>query len=1211
MAARDGMLFRVLGPIGAEADGRVLRLGPPLQRTLLGALALHHDEVLPVDRLVETLWGDHPPRTATHSLQSYVSGLRSVLGADRIETRAPGYVLHAADDEVDADRFGHTVEAATAALVAGDGRRTLALLDEGLGWWRGAPLADVGDDGAMAAEIARLEELHLRALETRPAALLALGRPEAALPELERLTHLHPLREPVWAQLLLALYRTGRPGDALLAYQRLRRTLADELGTDPSAELTALYEAILVQDPHLLLPPSADPGASRPDAAVRNPFKGLRPFAEADLDDFFGRDELVRSMLEVLGDPDRPLLAVVGPSGSGKSSALHAGLVPTLRADGISGLGPVTIVALAPGADPFGALAGALAATTGCSAAVPPAASERWLSELLDQVPVAGLLVVVIDQFEELFTLVADHTVQRRFLDAIDQALDEHGAHLRVVVAMRADLFDRPLAHPDFGRRFVAGTVAVLPLTPEQLEAAAVGPAERAGLTVEPALLAALVADLADQPGALPLFQYALTELVERRGGSTLALEAYRAFGGIDGAVSRRAEEVYARLTRDEQAVARQLFLRLVHPGEHATGSRRRVPASELAALDVDAVATHTVLDRFGRARLLSFDRDPRTGGPTIELAHDALLQAWGRLRTWVDEARDDLHRRASLAAATTEWRAADEDPDELLIGARLARYEAWAATTSLVLTEDERHYLAVSVARRDSDRLAEEGRREAEERLRRRARRRLVGLAASLLALVAIAVIGATVLLAPPPTKVALVRVPEDSFFERYMEEGMGRIGRTLDVTTEVVLAQAEPATDIRGLCAGGADLVFVGGTQLLPDGVVAAADCPATTLALLDANALDGLPTCGSTVTFDEPCVPAEVVAVAFAAEEASFLAGAAAARTTRTGVIGLIGGNPMPVVEEFRAGFEAGAHHVDPDVRVLAIFLTDSKELPDIVAAYDDVPMGREAAVQLFDAGADVVFAVAGDSGRGALLAAEEAGTPDLPRWVIGVDTDWVLTEEHGTRVLGSVLKRLDVAMEDVTRDLVADELTPAFRRAGLADGWVELSRRGGHLDAYADELDELRDAIVDGTIEVPRSPAGKEVLPTPEQALLLREAELTFTGDACTYRGTRELEEGQGLALTLVDRSGDGFSGVGYRVEDPPPLDPAPTEAVIGEVPDWVVPDSASVRDVEPGGSTRLVVVPADAGTTVEVGCQRDAGDGVHYLHRRAGQIEVTG
>jgi basic membrane protein A and related proteins len=206
----------------------------------------------------------------------------------------------------------------------------------------------------------------------------------------------------------------------------------------------------------------------------------------------------------------------------------------------------------------------------------------------------------------------------------------------------------------------------------------------------------------------------------------------------------------------------------------------------------------------------------------------------------------------------------------------------------------------------------------------------------------------------------------------------------------------------------------------------------------------------------------------------------------------VIGFIGGNQSPAIEEFRAGFEAGAHHVDPDVRVLAIFLTDSSERADILAAYGDVPLGRDAAVQLYAAGADVVFPAAGDSGRGALLGAEEASTPDLPRWVIGVDTDWALTEDtHARRVLGSVVKRLDAAMEDVTRDLLAGELEAGFRRAGLADGWVELSRRGGHLDAHAAELDELRDAIVDGTIAVPRRPTGP-VLPTPEHALVLRDA-----------------------------------------------------------------------------------------------------------------------
>jgi basic membrane protein A and related proteins len=412
-----------------------------------------------------------------------------------------------------------------------------------------------------------------------------------------------------------------------------------------------------------------------------------------------------------------------------------------------------------------------------------------------------------------------------------------------------------------------------------------------------------------------------------------------------------------------------------------------------------------------------------------------------------------------------------------LLIGARLTRYEAWAATTSLVLTGEERRYLDVSVARRDEERVANDARQEAEDRLRRRARRRLVGLAASLVVLVAVVSVGAVVLLAGPAAQVALLRREGDGAFERFLQEGIERVGRNLDVATEVVHVQADPTADIRGLCAGGAELVFVGGQTLLADVPAAVPDCPDTILALLDANVLEGQPACDGAMGPDE-CLAPTVVPVAFATEEASFLAGAAAARTTRTGVIGFLGGNPYPLIEDFRAGFEAGAHYIDPDVEVVAIFLTDSVEEDDLLAAYNDVDGGRVRAVQLHDAGADVVFAAAGNSGRGALLAAEEASTPDLPRWVIGADTDWALTEpgRYGALVLGSVLKRFDVAIEDVTRDLVAGELTPAFRRSGLAEGWVELSRRGGHLEAYGEELDALRDAIVDGAIVVPRRPTG---------------------------------------------------------------------------------------------------------------------------------------
>jgi hypothetical protein len=264
--------------------------------------------------------------------------------------------------------------------------------------------------------------------------------------------------------------------------------------------VTALYEAILVQDPHLL-PPGGTSGSGpdgpsraglggtrgagsggaigtgpngRHDGLIaRNPYKGLRPFTEADAADFFGRDELVRSMLAVLRDPDRPLLAVVGPSGCGKSSVVHAGLVPAVRADGISGLGAATVVTSVPGHDRFGALAAALCAATDVRTLTPDAGPsgphlepgpvplhERWLAELIAQSPAKPPVVIVLDQFEELFTLVDDRTVQRRFLDAIDQAPREHGEDLRVVVAMRADLFDRPLAHPAFGHSGTGAMVA-------------------------------------------------------------------------------------------------------------------------------------------------------------------------------------------------------------------------------------------------------------------------------------------------------------------------------------------------------------------------------------------------------------------------------------------------------------------------------------------------------------------------------------------------------------------------------------------------------------------------------------------------------------------------------------------------------------------------------------------------------------------------------
>jgi WD40 repeat protein len=239
-----------------------------------------------------------------------------------------------------------------------------------------------------------------------------------------------------------------------------------------------------------------------------------------------------------------------------------------------------------------------------------------------------------------------------------------------------------------------------------------------------------MIADVAHQPGALPLLQYALTELFERREEGRLTLTSYQDIGGVAGALSARAERIYEATDQPGRRATKQVFLRLVTLGEGRQDTRRRVARSELVALDVEQEAIDIVVDTFGRHRLLTFDREPSTREPTIEIAHEALLGAWGRLNTWID-AREDLRLDRGLARAATEWRGSDGDQSFLLRGARLEQLETWVATTDLAIGRPERAYLKASVDQRDREREEEGRRREHEARIERRSARRLRGLVA------------------------------------------------------------------------------------------------------------------------------------------------------------------------------------------------------------------------------------------------------------------------------------------------------------------------------------------------------------------------------------------------------------------------------------------------------------------------------------------------
>ncbi len=529
-----------------------------------------------------------------------------------------------------------------------------------------------------------------------------------------------------------------RYADALALAKAFRRALKgaqeDEARAQPAEQGAAVDDVLVITKPL-----SASTLIIVGDEEIVNPYKGLQPFEEADADDFFGRDKLIDRLLDRLREGADALgrfLAVIGPSGSGKSSVVKAGVIPALRRGALPGSERWFMVEMVPGADPFGELASALLAV----ATAPPQdlqarlrADVRGLVDVVNEIlpDDQAELVLVVDQFEEVFTLTEDEATRAHFLELLHTAVTSPESRLRVIVTMRADFYDRPLLYPQFGELVRKRNEVVLPLSADEMREAIIGPAERVGVTVETGLVAAIVADIAEQPGALPLLQYALTEVFERRQGNVLTLEAYHASGGVLGALARRAEEVYQAANPAAQEAMRQLFLRLVTLREGAEDTRRRVLLTELLSLAEDERVIHDVLDTLGKYRLLTFDHDPETRTPTVAVAHEALIREWERLRGWLDDNREDILLQRRLAAACKEWMQQGRDPSFLAVGMRLQQFEQLAERGTIALTEEEREYVRASVAERERREAEERARAEREALLERRSRQRLRALVA------------------------------------------------------------------------------------------------------------------------------------------------------------------------------------------------------------------------------------------------------------------------------------------------------------------------------------------------------------------------------------------------------------------------------------------------------------------------------------------------
>jgi basic membrane lipoprotein Med (substrate-binding protein (PBP1-ABC) superfamily)/DNA-binding SARP family transcriptional activator len=1157
--------FKALGPIEVTRAGEPVDLGPYKQRSLLALLLARANQVVSTDRLIDALWGDEAT-DKEKTLWVYISRLRSVLEPDRTEwgassvllTKEPGYVLTVNPDSVDFLRFERALEEARGHVEA-EPDRAVGLLDQALKLWRGDALADFVYEPFARNDIDRLTELRLEASELRFDAQLRLGHAGDLVTGLETFARENPYRERPVGQLMIALYRSGRPAEALRAYERHRRTVLEELGIDPSPELRRLEEQILLHDDRLILPGHETTRPLLVAGDQHNPYKGLHAFNESDETTFFGRENLVADLLRRIERGDR-LIALVGPSGSGKSSVVRAGLIPRLRKATLPGSGEWFVAQMVPGAHPFTELEAALLRAR-------LAGPERLSDQLgTDKIAILGAvlrvlpddeshLLLVIDQFEELFALVEDAGERQRFLEGLLVALDDPHGRITVVLTLRADFYDQPLLHPGFGPRLADAVVNVLPLVSKELEEAASQPAAIARVRLEPALLARLIADVADQPGALPMFQYTLTELFERRAGDALLESAYDEMGGLRGAITNRAEDLYNGLLPDERTAARQLFLRLVTMSDEHTWSRRRVHASEIISMDADVVAIQTAIDTFGRHRLLLFDRDKVTGAPTVEVGHEALLTEWPRLEAWISRARHDLLLHASLVAAVDEWERADRDPGYLVTGARLAEYETGTASSAVELNARELEFLDAAVVAREEQARIDQERTRREASLAGRAKRRLWALVGVVAALVVV-VTGLFIAAGDSKPEVFLIHEGDpDDVTAGLMVLGGEQAARTFDVEFQVITPPWTSIADVQSnLAEGGADLIII--SSLLDAGHSAdtAVAYPESKFAVIFED-------------FGTSTRPNHANFV-FADGEAAYLAGVAAATESRTGVLGFVGAfrSAAGVVGSYvgsdidarRAGFEAGARSVDPDAQILVRYLveTDLTEPGLLEQSFNRPDLGLKAARELFADGADIIFHAAGSSGLGIFQAARETTESTGKQvWGIGADSDqfFDLPAEDAQYVLMSTVRRLDTAVLAAVEGITNGQFQSGKRVLSLASGGVGYSTTGNKLaPATISAVEAVKNSIINRGIEVPAVlPSGSRDIPAAEGPADPRldvsdnRYDLVAGGNLLTavgppqWRPTRHEENGvlTGFEVELLDEISDRLGLVVHHVDIP--------------------------------------------------------------------------
>ncbi len=734
-----------LGSIQIILAGAPVALRTDKERALLAYLAIESDRPHRRDTLASLLWPNQPDGTAHANLRQSLYRLRR-----SIETNAgdPSFLDVSAnsiqfnsqgDYALDVQEFTSLVAECERHLHASlescqaCGRSLSRVAD----LYRGDLLGGFFLPDCLAFEewaLAKREGLHRQALEALHwLAAYCIGRAEYSSAERyaqQQLT-LEPWREVAHRQLMRALALSGQRTAALRQYETCRRILQKELGVEPSEETKSLVKHLQLDNLPLAAPVPAAAPADRP------PFKGMQYFEEGDAGLFFGREQvtanLARQLRESLerhapsADHARQLgrhcrfLALVGASGSGKSSILRAGLIPALKtgqmlADGSlppDGSPEWPIFVITPGARPLKSLAVSLTLHVESATAtsilqadfsVDPRCLDIAVTKLLQSGRYPGQTnerraLIVVDQFEELFTLCDSETERRAFIDNLLTAALEPGGLTSIVIALRADFYSHCAPYPSLREWLTRRQVFIGAMDADEMRRAIEKPAERGGWVLEPGLVELVLRDVGSEPGALPLLSHAMLETWERRSKRVLTVVGYTDSGGVRGAIAQTAESVFNRqLTEEQQPIARNIFLRLTELGEGTEDTRRRATLPELVPHQTHQPLVTAVLEILAEARLITI------GEEVVEIAHEALIQEWPRLREWLVQDRERLRLHRKLTEAAHEWEANHRDASLLYRGTRLAQIGEWIEDSANLLSSLENQFLAASRAQAERE---------------------------------------------------------------------------------------------------------------------------------------------------------------------------------------------------------------------------------------------------------------------------------------------------------------------------------------------------------------------------------------------------------------------------------------------------------------------------------------------------------------------------